>query len=100
MRKNASFAPLIVCAILAALIIGSLGGCTPAPVRLACPPLVQYGPQEQTALARELRAHPDLREVPMFLMDYGNERAECRALGGKSPLTDGKGGMMASISRE
>ncbi|MBA5726967.1 hypothetical protein [Bombella apis] len=57
----------------------------PAPARLICPPLVQYSPQEQAALAAELRAHPDLWEVPVFLTDYGNERAECRAVEGKSP---------------
>lgn len=68
------------CALLAAWMAALLGGCTPAPVRLTCPPLVQYSPEEQAALAAELRAHPDLREVPVFLTDYGNERAECRAL--------------------
>lgn len=71
------------CALLTALMAALLGGCTPAPVRLTCPPLVQYAPTEQAALASELRAHPDLKEVPTFLTDYGNERAECRALGGK-----------------
>ncbi|MUH03205.1 hypothetical protein GM609_06820 [Bombella sp. ESL0387] len=60
-----------------------LGGCTPAPARLTCPPLVQYSQQEQAVLAAELRAYPDLKEVPVFLTDYGNERAECRALGAK-----------------
>ncbi|MPV99795.1 hypothetical protein GDY84_04300 [Bombella apis] len=60
-----------------------LGGCTPAPVRLPCPPLVQYSAHEQAVLAAELRAHPDLKEVPVFLKDYGNERAECRALATK-----------------
>ncbi|MCT6819460.1 MAG: hypothetical protein M3009_03175 [Bombella apis] len=60
-----------------------LEGCTPAPVRLTCPPLAQYSAQEQAVLSAELRVHPDLREVPVFLADYGNERAECRALAGK-----------------
>lgn len=71
------------CALLAACMAALLGGCTPAPVRLKCPPLVQYAPQEQAVLASELRAHPELREVPVFLTDYGNERAECRALDAK-----------------
>lgn len=71
------------CALLTALMAGLLGGCASAPVRLTCPPLVQYKTQEQAALASELRTHPDLKEVPVFLTDYGNERAECRALGGK-----------------
>ena len=70
-------------ALLVAFMTALLGGCTPAPVRLICPPLVQYSPQEQAVLAAELRAHPDLREAPVFLADYGNERAECRALGTK-----------------
>ena len=72
-------------ALLAAFVAALLGGCTPAPVRLICPPLVQYSPQEQAVLAAELRAHPDLKEVSVFLADYGNERAECRAMEGKSP---------------
>ncbi|WP_249080073.1 hypothetical protein [Parasaccharibacter sp. TMW 2.1884] len=70
-------------ALLAAFVAALLGGCTPALVRLTCPPLVQYSAQEQAALAAELRSHPDLKEVPVFLTDYGNERAECRALGAK-----------------
>ncbi|MCX5615702.1 hypothetical protein NQF87_01735 [Bombella sp. TMW 2.2559] len=49
-------------------------------VRYTCPPLVQYSHEEQAVLASELRAHPELIEVPVFLTDYGNERAECRAL--------------------
>lgn len=68
-----------ICALI--LLIGSaLGGCSCPPVHLTCPPLVQYSPQEQAVLAAELRAHPELREVPVFLTDYGNERAECRAM--------------------
>ncbi len=85
MRKRNTTLHLAGTALLAAFMASLLGGCTPAPVRLICPPLVQYSPQEQEALAAELRAHPDLREVPVFLTDYGNERAECRAMEGKSP---------------
>lgn len=80
MRERNPIFPLIVSAFLAALAGVWLSGCAPSPIRLTCPPLVQYAPQEQAVLASELRAHPDLREVPVFLADYGNERAECRAL--------------------
>lgn len=80
MTENPPVIHLIGAAALLAIIAAGLGGCTPAPVRLTCPPLVQYAPQEQAALASELRAHPELRKVPVFLADYGNERAECRAL--------------------
>lgn len=83
MRERSTILYLTGAAPLAAFLAALLGGCTPAPARLICPPLVQYSPQEQAALAAELRAHPDLREVPTFLTDYGNERAECRALAGK-----------------
>ncbi|WP_249103092.1 hypothetical protein [Parasaccharibacter sp. TMW2.1882] len=80
MREQSTVLYLAGAALLAAFVAAMLGGCTPTPVRLICPPLVQYSPQEQAVLAAELRAHPDLREVPVFLTDYGNERAECRAL--------------------
>lgn len=83
MRERSTILYLTGAALLAAFMASLLGGCTPAPVRLICPPLVQYSPQEQAELAAELRAHPELREVPVFLADYGNERAECRALAGK-----------------
>ena len=84
MRERNTVLYLAGAALLAAFVAALLGGCTPTPVRLICPPLVQYSPQEQAVLAAELRAHPDLREVPVFLTDYGNERAECRALGAKN----------------
>lgn len=80
MSEKAPFFPLVVFVILLGFIAASLGGCSSVPVRLTCPPLVQYAPQEQAALASELREHPELREVPVFLADYGNERAECRSL--------------------
>lgn len=80
MRDRHGIPYLVGCAALVAFMAAILGGCTPTPVRLTCPPLVQYSPQEQAVLAAELRAHPDLKEVPVFLTDYGNERAECRAL--------------------
>ncbi|MCX5616351.1 hypothetical protein NQF87_05100 [Bombella sp. TMW 2.2559] len=71
---------LAACTLIAACIAGMLSGCSSAQVRYACPPLVQYSHEEQAVLASELRAHPELIEVPVFLTDYGNERAECRAL--------------------
>lgn len=72
------YAPALSLVVLVvAIMCAILTGCTPAPERVICPPLVQYAPQEQAALARELQAHPDLKEVPVFLTDYGNERAEC-----------------------
>lgn len=83
MRERSAVLYLAGASLLVAFMAALLEGCTPAPVRLTCPPLVQYSPQEQAILAAELRAHPDLREVPTFLTDYGNERAECRALGAK-----------------
>lgn len=83
MREQSTVLYLAGAALLAAFVAAMLGGCTPAPVRLTCPPLVQYSAHEQAVLAAELRAHPDLKEVPVFLKDYGNERAECRALATK-----------------
>lgn len=83
MREQSTVLYLAGAALLAAFVASMLGGCTPAPARLTCPPLVQYSQQEQAVLAAELRAYPDLKEVPVFLTDYGNERAECRALGAK-----------------
>ena len=84
MAEDTPVIQLMGFAVLMAFIAAGLGGYTPSPIRLACPPLIQYALQEQAALAsEELRAHPELREVPVFLADYGNERAECRALNGK-----------------
>ncbi|MCX5618824.1 hypothetical protein [Bombella pollinis] len=75
------YAPaLAVAALIAAVLCALLGGCAAQPtLRPLCPPLVAYTPQEQAALARELRTHPDLAEVPLFLTDYANERKELRA---------------------
>lgn len=63
-------------AMLAAAL---LSGCSPTTLKPICPPLVTYSRQEQVALAGELRAHPDLTEMPLFLTDYANERNELRA---------------------
>lgn len=55
-----------------------LTGCTQPPFRPLCPPLVHYSPEEEQAVARELGTHPDLKETPLFILDYGNERREIR----------------------
>ena len=83
MRERSAVLYLAGASLLVAFMAALLEGCTPAPVRLTCPPLVQYSAQEQAVLAAELRTHSDLQEIPVFLKDYGNERAECRALAGK-----------------
>ncbi|GBQ07449.1 hypothetical protein [Saccharibacter floricola] len=53
----------------------------PPPTRYKplCPPLVHYTAQEEKQAADELRAHPDLHELPAMLRDYGNERKEMRS---------------------
>ncbi|MXV44297.1 hypothetical protein GS501_04455 [Saccharibacter sp. 17.LH.SD] len=65
----------VVC--LALLLVTS---CAPVRLKPLCPPLVHYSLQEQQQAARELRAHPDMQELPVMMRDYGNVRAECRAL--------------------
>ncbi len=76
--KNTSV--LIAGALATAIMCALLGGCATQPtLKPLCPPLVAYGHEQQTALAQELRTHPDLKEVPLFLTDYANERNELRA---------------------
>lgn len=59
-----------------------LAGCAPTHYKPLCPPLVHYTAQEERQAAEELRAHPDLHELPAMMRDYGNERRElkCYAL--------------------
>lgn len=65
--------PLLCAAALA------LTACTTTPrYKPLCPPLVQYTPQEQEQAADELRAHPDLHELPIMMRDYGNIRGEIK----------------------
>lgn len=61
------------------MLAALLSGCSSATLRPVCPPLVTYNRQEQAALAGEIRTHPDLTEMPLFLADYANERNELRA---------------------
>lgn len=67
------------------LITLLLTGCTPPQLRPPCPTPVQYSPEEERAVARELDTHPDLKEASMFILDYGNERREIRAACHQSP---------------
>lgn len=62
------------------LLFLSFTSCASKAERFICPPLVNYHPMELHALSEELVTHPHLKMVPVFLTDYGNERAECRAL--------------------
>lgn len=79
-NKN-DYAPLLSLVVLvAAILCVFLTGCTPAPARIICPPLVDYSKNEQLEVANELKAHPELGELKTFMTDYGNERAECKAL--------------------
>lgn len=57
----------------------SLVSCAPTRYAPLCPPLVKYSVEEQKQAAEELRAHPELRELPVMMRDYGNERREMRA---------------------
>ncbi|MXV35695.1 MULTISPECIES: hypothetical protein [unclassified Saccharibacter] len=53
-----------------------LVGCAPTRYKPLCPPTVHYTAQEERQAADELRAHPDLHELPAMMRDYGNERRE------------------------
>lgn len=79
-EKN-DYAPVLsLVALIAAILCAFLAGCTPAPARVICPPLVNYTQQEQQEAANELATHPELRTLRTFMTDYGNERGECRSL--------------------
>lgn len=56
----------------------SMTGCTQPSFKPLCPPLVHYSPQEEKEVATELRTHPDMKKISLFLMDYGAERNEIR----------------------
>lgn len=64
--------------VFCALALSALASCAPIRYKPICPPLVQYSPQEQKQAAEELRAHPDLHELPVMMRDYGNERREVK----------------------
>ncbi|CDG32706.1 MULTISPECIES: hypothetical protein [Acetobacteraceae] len=66
--------------LLAGLALCLLAGCNQPPFRPLCPALVHYSPEEERAVARELHLHPDLKETPLFLLDYGNERHEIQKI--------------------
>ena len=70
MQSLPSSLPVLICLLLA--------GCTQPSFQPLCPPLVHYSPEEEQTVARELSTHPDLKELPVFILDYGNERHEIR----------------------
>lgn len=80
MESGHSILYLVGFALLVAVALSFVSGCSYPTPRLICPPLTNYSQTEEKNLALELRNHPDLKEVPVFLRDYGNERAECRAI--------------------
>jgi len=45
----------------------------------ACPPLVEYGPDEQSQVADEIAALPEGGVIVEWLMDYAVLRAQVRA---------------------
>ncbi|MXV35710.1 MULTISPECIES: hypothetical protein [unclassified Saccharibacter] len=62
--------------VFCAMALCTLASCAPARYKPLFPPLVHYTAQEEKQAADELRAHPDLHELPAMLRDYGNERRE------------------------
>lgn len=79
------YAPALSLVVLVvAIMCAILTGCTPAPERVICPPLVQYTQQEQKEAARDLSDHPELKALRTFMRDYGNERDECRSVSKKA----------------
>lgn len=62
--------------VLCVVALCALVSCAPTQYKPLCPPLVQYSPQEQKQAAEELRARPELHELPIMMRDYGDERRE------------------------
>jgi len=63
----------------ALLVLLGVAGCSMPSVQTVCPAMVPYSQQDQAALAGELRAHPDLIQVPRWLQDYIGLRDQVRA---------------------
>lgn len=71
--------PLWIAFVVSGGILVLLVSCASAPPGRICPHIVPYTPDEQHALAAELRAHRDLVEVPRFIGDYIGLRDQVRA---------------------
>ncbi len=74
--------PPLLAVVLCVILLSGCDSAPPISSGAICPPVVEYGRDEQSRAATELRAMSSGAVIPTMMADYGRTRAALRACRG------------------